>query len=107
AVGIASHGRTPARGASAIADVTHAIRQRADRDVLARHRARTRASRVLAFGREAGGHPVELAGLVVGDVSEPEELEPRRGPGRHVSSRIPAVHDDRSVWIERGCGLST
>src|SRR5437773_888823 len=98
-------GGVPSQGASAVAHLADAVSQRADRHVLARHRARARALCVLALGWKPGRHPVELAGVIVKDLCEAEELEPRRGSRRHVSSRIPAVHDHRVLLVEGLNGL--
>ena len=47
----------------------------------------------LTFGRQAGGHPVDLARDVTVDRCETECFEPPRGSGAHVSLDILAVHD--------------
>src|SRR2546421_133170 len=89
----------PSRGPRSVTLLAHAIGQSANRHVLARHGSCARPSRVLAFSRKAGRHPVELAGLVVMHIAETEGREPRRGPGREVSSGIPAAHDDGTARV--------
>src|SRR5207249_10403372 len=54
-----------------------------------------------ALRRKARGHPVELAAALLIHLSEPEALEPPRGPGGHVSSDVPAVDDHRAIRVQR------
>ena len=54
----------------------------------------------LADARKPCGEPVGLTARVV-VCGESESFEPPRGSGAHVSERIVAVHDDRSLPIER------
>ncbi len=56
--------------------------------------------RVGSLRRQAGGEPVGLAPDVVVDVRHAEALEPPRGPGAHVSERVPAVDDHRPPPVE-------
>src|SRR6266852_2717949 len=90
----------PSLGANPRLDVPELLLQAARGYVLARDVAGARMLRIRAFGRKTGRHPVVLAVDVVVDVAESERLEPPRGSGRHVSSRIPAVHDHWSAAIE-------
>src|SRR6266511_5285526 len=67
-----------------LADVADPLVQRAGRDVLAGDVAGARALRIPTLRRKPGRDPVQLPGLVVVDLSEPEALEPPRGPRAQV-----------------------
>src|SRR5258708_35350926 len=54
-----------------------------------------------AFSGQSSGKPVRLTRLVLVNLAEAKTLEPRRGSGGHVSSRIPAVNDDWAPAIQR------
>ena len=55
-------------------------------------------------GRQAGGHPVDLAGGVVVHRAETEPFEQERGSGAHVAQRVPAVDDHRPGSVQHLCG---
>src|SRR6266508_4637477 len=76
--------------------------QRAGRDVLAGDVARAWALSIPTLRRKPGRDAVQLPGLVVVDLSEPDALEPPRGPRAEVSGGVPAVDDDRPGRIQAG-----
>ena len=53
-----------------------------------------------AFGRQARGPPVRLAGHVVVHFDVAERFEPPRGPRAQVSQGVPAVNDDWAAPIQ-------
>src|SRR6266511_3674075 len=94
--------RVPIDRPNPLADVADPLVERAGRNVLAGHVPGARALRIPALRREPGGDPVQLTGVVVVDLGEPEALEPPRGSWAQVSGRVPAIDDDRPGWIQAG-----
>jgi len=58
-------------------------------------------SRRFPFNRQTIGHPVELAGDVIGNIPETKAFEPRRGPRAQVSLIVEAVDNYRAVSLEK------
>ena len=73
------------RGLDARPDVADSLVDSRGCDVVAGDVAGARFSCLLAFGRQAAGKPVLLAGDVVEDRLEPERFEPARGSRADVS----------------------
>jgi len=99
------HAGIPSGGPDPLPNLADRIAEPAGRDISPGHITGPRLAGVLALGRQASGQPVELTVRVVVDLGEPEALEPPRGSWAEVSGRVPAVHDDRSAWVERLPGL--
>src|SRR5687767_2083024 len=88
----------------AAANLAYAILQPARHDVARCDVAGREATRLPTFYGEATRQPVCLSGYVVVDFGKAEGFKPTRGSRAQVSYRVPAVDDDRPLWVEAGNG---
>ncbi len=92
--------------ADTVAHNSHALIDSARRNVAPNDIGDPRRVRLPALARQSRSKPVSPSRLVPVDPSKSECLEPRRGPGAHVSLIVVTVDDHGSPGVELSCRLA-